>query len=157
MLLHVCVTRPPWCICYVYTMVYMYCNHMNTNLCVVYASRSICHVCSMMYMLCMCETCVTYPPWCICSVYGMEYNMWCILMCPTVYVIYTFRCACHTCTREYMLCINIHSAYNRFQLCIWSNKSYLSLFANIGWKKKSSTSAIPDYAHSYKSGIWPFF
>ena len=142
MLLHVCVTRPPWCICYVYTMVYMYCNHMNTDLCVVYASRSICHVCSMMYMLCMCDARVTHPPRCIYRVDVMEY-MWCILMCPSVYVIYTLRCACHTCIREYMLCtriINIHSAYNRFQLCTspaagamqWFLMADLGYLSNIG-------------------------
>ncbi len=50
-------------------------------------------------------------------------------MCPSVYVIYTLRCACHACIREYMLCtrsINIHSAYNRFQLCRFPGHAQLT-------------------------------
>ncbi len=61
MLFHICMTRPQWCICCVYTMVYMQCIHINGDLCVVYTSVGIYHICSMKYMQCMRDARVTHP------------------------------------------------------------------------------------------------
>ncbi len=61
-----------------------------------------------------------------------------ILTCPTACVMCKLRCMCHTCSMDYMLCaksINIHSTYNRFQLCIQALQQPTTEQAVILWGK----------------------